>query len=152
MHFWTSPSTPRHIKNAYGQHKLRSYGCDDPLGVATESTLNAYAVSIVEIVGGIDMIVGGGVGGAVTCPVTLGGGCVAGAGAVVVGAAGVVHGGAVLVRNLNAPILRAEGRGFDDILSDNETFMRWLVRGHPSNRPLSVSQARAVWDKLLELD
>ncbi|TAH50147.1 MAG: hypothetical protein EYC68_14955 [Chloroflexota bacterium] len=71
----------------------------------------SYAVSIVEIVGGIDMIVGGGVGGAVTCPVTLGGGCVAGAGAVVVGAAGVVHGGAVLVRNLNAPIMRAQGSG-----------------------------------------
>jgi RHS repeat-associated protein len=111
----------------------------------------SYALSVVEIVGGIDMIVGGGVGGAVTCPVTFGGGCAARAGAVAVGAAGVVHGGAVIVRNLHAPILRAQGRGFDDVLSDDETFMRWLVRGHPVDRPLSESQARAVWDKLLQL-
>ncbi len=74
----------------------------------------SYAISVVEIVGSVDMIVGGGVGGAVTCPVTFGGGCVAGAGAVAVGAAGVVHGGAVLVRNLNAPIMRAQGKGNAD--------------------------------------
>ncbi|TAH50145.1 MAG: hypothetical protein EYC68_14945 [Chloroflexota bacterium] len=124
----------------------------------------SYAVSVVEIVGGVDMIVGGGIGGAVTCPVTLGGGCVAGAGAVVVGAAGVVHGGAVLVRNLNAPILRAEGTGNDpqNIYPGKTHSPNWpqgfesdhIIRNKVKN-PGLLSKLRALtnerdWNKVYE--
>jgi len=71
----------------------------------------SYAISVVEIVGGVDMIMGGGVGGAVTCLETLGAGCAAGAAAIGVGAAGVTHGGTVLVRNLQAPMMMAKSKG-----------------------------------------
>jgi len=42
------------------------------------------------------------------------------------------------------------GRSFGDIISDPKIFNRWLKHSHPTDKPLSASDAQKVWDKLLE--
>ncbi len=43
------------------------------------------------------------------------------------------------------------GRSFDDILSNDEIFKRWLKHNHPNNQPLSPDEAARVWDKLRQM-
>jgi hypothetical protein len=43
------------------------------------------------------------------------------------------------------------GRSLADIVADDTAFMRWLKRGHPIDQPLSASNARLIWDKLVAL-
>jgi hypothetical protein len=53
------------------------------------------AQGVAEMVGGVGLATGGGLGGAASCPVTVGAGCVVGAEAVIAGSALTAHGATV---------------------------------------------------------
>ncbi|MCC7083841.1 MAG: RHS repeat-associated core domain-containing protein [Pirellulales bacterium] len=47
-------------------------------------------------------------------------------------------------------ILHAEGRGLDDILSDDKIFDRYMKRKFPNDEPFCKEDAQKLWDKLKE--
>jgi RHS repeat-associated protein len=55
----------------------------------------SVAQGVAEMVGGVGLATGGGLGGAASCPVTVGAGCVVGAEAVIAGSALTAHGATV---------------------------------------------------------
>jgi len=66
--------------------------------------------------------------------------------------------GALLIPYIPAGVTKAAkigkicktGRGFDDILSNNELFKRWLRHKHPANEPYSPDNAKKIWGKIKE--